>query len=270
MSFLYLRSWGFRPLERGARRRFLCGPVWGASGPRPTRRAGWAGASPGRSGNANYGDAGGPRRATTAARSGHRTAPGLAGGARSRTTRGRRAMRSQVRPPLGDVTVASSGLRDESRCRVRIASRVPTTRRALPPVCARRPRRGTSRSGSRALIAWYAMKLDRMGPVSVRAVFLERISLAIGKGASLGASKAFLSREPMSCPLVAWQLLRPLAVRIGSPRRRAIRSRAWGALARAPYDGSSSSDRRVGWSPSSRSLRRRVSRAIPSLRAASC
>ena len=55
----------------------MCGPAQGTSGPRPTRRAGWAGASFPHSGGAKgYGDAAGPPRATTAARSGHRLARG--------------------------------------------------------------------------------------------------------------------------------------------------------------------------------------------------
>ena len=40
--------------------------------------------------------------------------------------------------------------------------------------------RGTGLSVARARIAWYDMNLDRMGPVSVRAVLLERNSPANG------------------------------------------------------------------------------------------
>jgi hypothetical protein len=136
-------------------------------------------------------------------------------------------------------------------------------------VSARRSARGFPRSGR-----------DERGPeVSPRLV------VPVGKGASRGAGEGSRNGEDVSSPLVAWQLLRPAAsesahratleaadLRICPPRRRASRPRAGGALARAPYDGlsSSASGRRVGWSLSSRSLRRSVSRAIPSLRAASC
>ena len=140
----------------------------------PDPRAGWAGASFPHSGDAkDYGEAAGPPRATTAARSGHRLARGRERRAHLVTACGARRpgplppghlrTHRRMKETVETINETRSRNGDSSRrvfatcrgARVYIASGVPGTRRALPSACPRRPPPGADRSGRFALTAWF-------------------------------------------------------------------------------------------------------------------
>ena len=246
---------------RGAQLRCRCSARLGARAGRAQPGAGWAGASPGRSGDAELrgrrwaasGDHRGSIRASCGTRAGGRSP--IPHDAREAP------MRSQVRPPLGEVTGASSGLRDESRRRVRIASGVPETRRALPPVCACRPRRGTSLSVALARIAWYDTNLDRMESVSVRA---ESFGEEFAREWHVRAKRELdLNRRATGGTPPRVRAARDAGIVVTSLGREVSPDHS-GALA----SSSSPSTDFVTDRPSSRSLSRSVRRAIPRVRAA--
>ena len=166
-------------------------PARGTSWPRPTRCAGWAGASFPHSGDAEgYGDAAGPMWRTTADHQGivrrrdrrrERISSRRQSPFPSDHLRNHQHMKETVdaiiekRSRNGEFV--SPSLRSVSERDGRIATAVPGTRRALPSARSHRCHPDAVGSGRLALIAWFDMTYlggARLGPVRVIAADFAR------------------------------------------------------------------------------------------------
>jgi hypothetical protein len=254
------------------------GPAWGTSWPRPTRRAGWAGASFPHSGDAEgYWDAAGPMWRTTAD---HQDI------GRRRDRRGERipSRRPSPFPPdhlrnhqhMKETVEAinekrsrngefvSPSLRSVSERLGRIATAVPGTRRELTSARSHRCHPDADGSGRLALIAWFDMTYlggARLGPVRV-------IAEDFARGGRTGRDQSPRIGPGGMGPAGWIEATGREAGHLGSRAGYYGITRNPGAV--GPQGASSSSPRADIRSdrPSARSLSRSVFRVIPSSRAA--